>query len=173
MKNQLGLIHIYTGDGKGKTSMGMGLTLRALGRGLKVKIIQLFKRDTGEQYFFENSGLNYQQFKPSHPYFKNYQQSELENIKKEFLEFWEKNIKELEEIDLLLIDEVGPGIKSKIISEELIINLIKNKPENMELVLTGRDFPDSIIEEADYVSEVKKIKHPFDKGILARKGIEF
>jgi len=71
-KSKLGLIHIYTGEGKCKTSAGMGLVVRALGRGLKVKIIQLFKRITGEQFFFENSGVSYLQFKPLHPYFTNY-----------------------------------------------------------------------------------------------------
>tara|TARA_Y100000034_G_scaffold123932_1_gene171427 strand:- start:5000 stop:5545 length:546 start_codon:yes stop_codon:yes gene_type:complete len=173
MKEKLGLIHIYTGKGKGKTSAGMGLILRALGRGLKIKIIQLFKRDTGEQFFFENSGFKYLQFKPLHPFFKNYNENELEDLKKEFLEFWKEVIKDIEEYDVVLIDEIGPGIKWKIISEEIILDFMGNKPKNTELVLTGRNIPDSIIEKADYVSEIKKIKHPYDKGILSRKSIEF
>ncbi len=172
-KSKLGLIHIYTGEGKGKTSAGVGLLIRGLGRGLKGKMIQLFKRDTGEQFFFENSGFTYLQFKPLHPYFKNYDPEQLENLKKEFLKFWNEAIKGLDEYDILLIDEAGPGLNWKIISEKLILDLIKNKPKNMELVMTGRDFPESIVKKADYVSEIKKIKHPFDKGILAREGIEF
>ena len=173
MEEKLGLIHVYTGEGKGKTSTGMGLLVRALGRGLKVKIIQLFKRDTGEQFFFENSGLEYIQFKPLHPYFKTYEVEELESLRKEFLEFWNDAIKNLENYDVVLIDELGPGINWKIIPEEIALKLIENKPENTELILTGRDMPKSIIEKADYVSEIKKIKHPYDQGILAREGIEY
>jgi len=167
-----GLIHVYTGEGKGKTSAGMGLLVRALGRGLTVKIIQLFKRDTGEQFFFENSGFKYFQFKPLHPFFKTYNQNELQSLKKEFLEFWNEVTENLD-YDVILIDEIGPGIAWGVINESLVLDLINKKPENTELVLTGRDMPLSIIEKADYVSEVNKIKHPYDKGILARKGIEF
>jgi cob(I)alamin adenosyltransferase len=172
-KEKLGLVHVYTGEGKGKTSTGMGLLVRTLGRGLKVKIIQLFKRDTGEQFFFENSGVEYLQFKPLHPYFKSYDENELISLRKEFLEFWNEAVKNLEMFDVVLIDELGPGINWKVIPEELALELIENKPQNTELILTGRNMPQSVIEKADYVSEIKKIKHPYDKGILAREGIEY
>ena len=172
MNEKLGLIHVYTGEGKGKTSAGMGLLLRALGRGLSVKIIQLFKRNTGEQFFFENSGFRYFQFKPLHHFFKTYSQDELESLKKEFLGFWNEVIEDMN-YDVVLIYEIGPGIAWGVIPESLVLDLIKNKPEKTELILTGRDMPLSIIEKADYVSEVNKIKHPYDKGILARQGIEF
>jgi cob(I)alamin adenosyltransferase len=172
-KEKLGLVHVYTGEGKGKTSTGMGLLVRTLGRGLKVKIIQLFKRDTGEQFFFENSGVEYLQFKPLHPYFKSYDENELISLRKEFLEFWNEAVKNLEMFDVVLIDELGPGINWKVIPEELALEFIENKPQNTELILTGRNMPQSVIEKADYVSEIKKIKHPYDKGILAREGIEY
>lgn len=167
-----GLIHVYTGEGKGKTSAGMGILVRALGRGLSIKIIQLFKRDTGEQFFFENSGFKYYQFKPLHPFFKTYSQDESESLRKEFLEFWKEATEDLN-YDVILIDEIGPGIAWGVLSESLVFELINNKPEKTELILTGRDMPLSIIEKADYVSEINKIKHPYDNGILARKGIEF
>ena len=167
-----GLIHVYTGEGKGKTSAGMGLLVRALGRGLSVKIIQLFKRNTGEQFFFENSGFNYSQFKPLHPFFKTYNQDELQSLKKEFMEFWNEITNDLN-YDVILIDEIGPGIAWGVIDESLVFDLIGRKPEKTELVLTGRDMPLSIIEKANYVSEINKIKHPYDDGVLARKGIEY
>ena len=107
-----GLIHIYTGEGKGKTSAGMGILVRALGRGLNAKIIQLFKRNTGEQFFFENSGVKYFQFKPLHPFFKTYDKNELEELKKEFLEFWNEATEDLN-YDIILVDEVGPGYGGK------------------------------------------------------------
>ena len=173
MGDKLGLVHVYTGEGKGKTSAGMGLLIRALGRGLKVKIIQLFKRDTGEQFFFENSGLKYLQFKPLHPFFKSYNLEELGGLRKEFREFWEEATDGLEEYDVVLVDEIGPGIKWGVLGEDLVLELIENKPRNTELILTGRDIPPSVIEKADYVSEIKNIKHPYDKGIQAREGVEF
>lgn len=172
-KSKLGLVHVYTGDGKGKTSTGMGLLVRALGRGLKVKIIQLFKRDTGEQFFFENSGVKYLQFKPLHPYFTSYDHEQLEDLRRKFLEFWDEAVKDINEYDIILIDELGPGINWKIIPEKLVLDFIEKKPNNTELILTGRDFPESVKEKADYVSEIIKIKHPYDKGILAREGIEY
>lgn len=169
----LGLVHIYMGEGKGKTSAGMGLVLRALGRGLKVKIIQLFKRDTGEQYFFENSGLEYCQFKPIHPYFKNYEKIQLEALRAEFSKFWNEATCDLDDYDVVLIDEIGSGLSWEIIPLQKILDLIENKAECTELVFTGRKFPLEVIEKADYVSEVQKRKHPFDRGILARLGVEY
>ena len=167
-----GLIHVYTGEGKGKTTAAMGLLLRALGRGLNVKVIQLFKRNTGEQFFFENSGVKYFQFKPLHPFFKSYNQNEIDGLKEEFIKFW-KQVTENLNYDIILIDEIGPGIAWGVIEEQLVLNLMKNKPEKTELILTGRDISLSIMEKADYVSEINKIKHPYDKGIEARKGIEY
>lgn len=172
-KSKLGLVHIYTGDGKGKTTAGMGLVVRALGRGLKVKIIQLFKRDTGEQYFFENSSIPYIQFKPLHPYFKKYDETQLESLREEFKKFWSDVTKDVAEYDLVLIDEIWPGVKWGVIDKKDVIDLIKNKGETTELVLTGRDFPEEMTEYADYIHTIKKIKHPYDKGILAREGIEY
>lgn len=167
-----GLIHVYTGEGKGKTTAAMGLLLRALGRGLNGKVIQLFKRDTGEQFFFENSSVKYYQFKPLHPFFKSYNKNEIDSLKEEFIKFWKESIENLN-YDILLMDEIGPGIAWGVIEESLVLDLIKNKPEKAELILTGRDMPLSIMEKADYVTEMNKIKHPYNKGIEARKGIEY
>jgi len=172
-KSKLGLVHVYTGEGKGKTSAGMGLVVRALGRGLKVKIIQLFKRNTGEQFFFKNLTIEYLQFGLVHPYFKNYEKAEKEDLKKQLRFFLEEAVKNLNEYDVVLIDEFGPGINWDIIDLKFAISIIENKPEKTELILTGRDIPQEIINLADYVSEIKKIKHPYEKGILAREGIEF
>ena len=117
--------------------------------------------------------MDYIQFKPLHPYFKNYNSDDLEDLKKEFSKFWKESISDLENYDMVLIDEVGPGLNWKIIPHEFIFELIKNKPKNTELILTGRDFTNSILEKADYVSKIEKVKHPYEKGILARKGVEF
>lgn len=169
----LGLVHVYTGNGKGKTSAGLGIILRALGYKSNVKIIQLFKEKNGEKYFFEKEGIKCLQFKSLHPYFGRYDESELKELKKEFIEFWNEAIKNLEIYDFVLIDEIGPAIKGGIISEELVIEFISSKPKNTELILTGRDIPESVRKLADYISEINEIKHPYNNKISARKGVEF
>ena len=88
------------------------------------------------------------------------------------MEFWNEITNDLN-YDVILIDEIGPGIAWGVIDESLVFDLIGRKPEKTELVLTGRDMPLSIIEKANYVSEINKIKHPYDDGVLARKGIEY
>ncbi|MGV8150770.1 MAG: cob(I)yrinic acid a,c-diamide adenosyltransferase [Candidatus Woesearchaeota archaeon] len=178
IKEKLGKVHIITGNGKGKTTSGMGMVTRALGRGLKVKIIQLFKRDTGEQYFFDNLKsknipVEYVQFQPLHPYFKKYTPENFESLKTDFKKFWNDAISDIDKYDEVFIDEVGPGINWKVIDEQMIIDLINNKPKHLELIMTGRDFPQSLHEHVDYVSEINLVKHPYEKGILARKGIEY
>jgi len=172
-KEKLGLVHVITGNGKGKTTSGMGTAVRALGRGLKVKLIQFFKRDTGEQYFFAKLNVPYVQFQPLHPYFKKYAEEHFEDLKKELLLFWKKEFTNLEQFDVLIVDELGPGLNWKVIEEKTVLDFLKKKPKHLEVVLTGRDFPQSVLDKADYVSEVSMIKHPYQKGILAREGVEF
>ena len=140
---------------------------------VKTKNIQLFKRDTGEQYFFENSGVNYLQFKPLHPRFKIYEKEQLDGLKDDFIKFWNEATCDLEDYDMVLIDEAGPGIVWDVIPVESILNIIEKKSEKTELIFTGRKFPQEIVEKADYVSEIEKRKHPFDRGILAREGVEY
>jgi len=88
-------------------------------------------------------------------------------------EFLDEATSDMADYDVILIDELGPGINWGMIDEETGLGIIEKKPKNTELILTGRDYPKSMIEKADYVSEVNKIKHPYDKGVLARKGIEY
>jgi cob(I)alamin adenosyltransferase len=178
-KDKLGLVHIITGNGKGKTTSGMGMAVRALGRGLRVKIVQLFKRDTGEQYFFEKLKTNpdfkiaYVQFQPLHPFFKKYTPENFESLKKDLKEFWDSTMNDLENYDLLMIDEVGPGLNWKVLDESMVLDMLAHKPPHLEVIMTGRDYPASLKERVDYVSEVQLIKHPYEKKILARKGVEY
>nr|MDO8045961.1 cob(I)yrinic acid a,c-diamide adenosyltransferase [Candidatus Baldrarchaeota archaeon] len=170
-----GLVQVYTGNGKGKTSAAFGLALRAIGRGLKVYIIQFIKGgfDYGELYIIDKlpnlklkafgQGKFVTQFPPSKKDVK---------IAKEALELAKKIVKS-GEYDIVILDEVNVAISLRLIKTEEVINLIKEKPEHVELVLTGRYAPKEIIDIADLVTEMKEIKHPFQKGIPPRKGIEF
>lgn len=173
-----GLVHIYTGDGKGKTSAALGLGVRACGRGLKVLMVQFLKgAPTGEMV----------SLKALEPDFVLYRGTETKKFT------WEMNAEEKAQTvleqrsifeyavntvaggqwNLLILDEALGAISSGMLDKEAIMEFIKDKPENLELVLTGRGATPELMELADYVSEIKAVKHPAKKGIMARKGIEF
>jgi cob(I)alamin adenosyltransferase len=169
----LGLIHVITGNGKGKTTSAMGMAVRAHGRDLKVAIIQFFKRDTGERTTMEKLNIPYFQFQPVHPYFTNYSEQHLDDLKKKIKVFWEDAIEKTKQCDFLVIDEIGPAMHWKVLDESTVKEFLKNKQKEMEVILTGRDIPESIKDIADYHNEVQGIKHPYQKGILAKKGVEY
>ncbi|MDF2586795.1 MAG: cobA [Anaerocolumna sp.] len=171
-----GLIHVYCGDGKGKTTASMGLALRAIGSGMKVVFLQFLKgRQVSEleslkllpnltvlrnnrDYGFYNTMSNQDKIEIT--------KLHNENLLKAFVMI------ESNQCDLLILDEITATYRYQLIDTKAIDNLIINKKPELELVLTGRN-PDTLfIEYADYVSEIKKIKHPYDKNIAARKGIE-
>ena len=172
-----GLIHIYTGDGKGKTTAAAGLALRALGHGLKVCYAYFHKRP--EKYGYtevrnlERLGAEIHAIAAGHPLF------DKDIVAAEHAELTEKQFKELvehvknQQFDMLILDEVVVSVSNEFLPEALLSDFMSNKPEKLELVLTGRGATDNLIGLADYVSEIKKIKHPFDKKIAAREGIEY
>jgi len=177
MKNK-GLIHIYTGEGKGKTTAAVGLSVRALGNDMKVCYSFFHKRP--EKYGYseianiEKLGADIFAFSKGHPGLdKAIKAEQMQKEAPEALVFLSKLIKE-KNYDMLVMDEVLISVRDNYITESQLSDFINNKPEHMELVLTGRGATQSIIDLADYVSEIKPIKHPFtDNGIIARKGIEF
>ena len=170
-----GLVHIYTGDGKGKTTAAIGLAIRARGAGLRVIVAQLFKKGSGEAKILKKIGVKHMEYSSKHPFFKRYSKEELELEAKQCTAFVRGvfNIVKSEEYDLVVLDEIGPALKFKLIKAEELANFIKSKPEKTELVMTGRGFLTQIIKLADYVTEMKMMSHPFDKGVSARKGIEY
>ena len=171
----LGMIHVYTGDGKGKTTSSLGLGLRAAGHGFKVYMIQFMKGQInyGE---LESTKLipNFEIRQFGRPDFVDKNNPEEIDIQlaKEGLAHAKKIIS-AGDIDMLILDEVNVAVEWGLFSYREIIDIIKNKPKNMELVLTGRHAPREFIELADTVTEMKEIKHPYMEGITARKGIEF
>jgi cob(I)alamin adenosyltransferase len=172
-----GLIHIYCGDGKGKTTAGIGLLLRCVGGGGKAMLCQFLKDGTsGEVGLLKNiDGAEvYDGFKScgfSFNMTEDEKRLEAERYSKAFERLTE-TVKGAD-LDLLVLDEVLHTVNLGYISLEALLEFLKNKPEALEVVMTGRDPKSELIEAADYVSEVKKIKHPFDKGVGARKYIEF
>lgn len=171
-----GLIHVYCGDGKGKTTAALGLAVRAAGSGMKVVILQFLK---GKLVSELNSlklipGITMLRNEEDLGFFKamseedkqkarSYHNNNLENV----LQMVENG-----ECDLLILDEICAAYRLGMVDRERIDQLIINKRDDLELVLTGREPDELFLEYADYVSEIKKIKHPYDKKINARVGIE-
>ncbi len=173
----MGLIHIYCGDGKGKTTAAMGLALRAAGSGMKVHIIQLLKgSDTSELHSLSLiPGITVDRCKRNYGFtFNMTEEDKKAQIAEhnQMLEDAERLMKN-GEIDMLIIDEFNAAYEYGYIDKELADRVVLGKPENVELIITGRNPAQKFIDAADYVSEIRAVKHPYQKGINARKGIEF
>jgi len=172
-----GLIHIYTGTGKGKTTAAVGLAVRALGAGLKVCYSSFHKNPDKYGYHeiknLEKLGAKILIFAKGHPHLD---KSLDENVIKQDTVTGITELTKLlanEHFDLLIMDEILISVRDSYLCENDLLDFVKDKPLNLELVLTGRGATDALIECADYVSEIQKIKHPYDNGITSRKGIEF
>ena len=172
-----GCVHIYCGDGKGKTSSAVGLAVRASGRGKKVLIVRFLKTgDSGEvevlrkipgitvtpcdRTFGFVFRMNEEQKREAGAYF----QSRFETAVKTAVE---------DGVDLLVLDEILASCNYGMVREDDVAEFLRNRPAEMEVVLTGRDPSDRLIALADYVSEIKMVKHPYTQGIGAREGIEY
>lgn len=170
-----GLVQIYTGNGKGKTSAAFGQSLRAIGRGLKVYVIQFIKGgfDYGELYIVEKlPNLKLKAF--GHGKFITEKPPKEDDIKsaKEALDLASEVING-GEYDIVVLDEINVALTLGLITIGSVVNLIETKPKHVELILTGRGAPRKLIEVADLVTEMKEIKHPFKNGVPPRKGIEY
>ncbi len=171
-----GLTHIYCGDGKGKTTAAVGLAVRCAGRGSKVLLVQFLKsRDSGELYSLAKlPDIEVMRGKESKKFTFQMNGEEKKLLLAEHNGMFAKVAEKLklEKISLLILDEVIGAINSGVFDEQRLIEFLQNKPDDLEVVMTGRNPSERLIGLADYVSEVKKIKHPMDKGIMAREGIE-
>ncbi len=175
-----GYIQVYTGNGKGKTTASLGLTMRALGRGWSVLIVMFTKGgdDYGELYSFADltniltNKLKIVQAGLDRIVYKNNVTKDDEKTIKNGWDIAKSAIKS-GEYQLIVLDEANIAIDLNLIDLKEMIDVLKNKPDNVEIVLTGRNARKEIIDIADLVSEIKPVKHYWDKGVGARKGIEF
>ncbi|MBW1738209.1 MAG: cob(I)yrinic acid a,c-diamide adenosyltransferase [Deltaproteobacteria bacterium] len=172
-KTGFGLIQIYTGRGKGKTTAALGLAMRAAGHGFKVAIVHFMKIwNYGEVKSLEKLGIDLFRYgtteliDPKNPSSIDFEQAN-------------KAIEKAEELvengnyDILILDEINVAVDFNLIPLKRVVDLLDKKPDNLELVITGRNCPKELIERADLVSIIDEIKHPYNKGLEARKGIEF
>lgn len=186
-RESLGLVHVVTGDGKGKTTSSLGLALRAIGNNLRVHMIQFLKSGfTGELYSAKKLGFEIEQFgvdalKERQKHLQEFAdktgrfvfQPDLKE-KDAAMQGWEhaKKIIESNDYDLIILDEINCVLAKGLIPLQEVLGIVKEHGK-VELVFTGRDAPKELMEAADYVNIVQGIKHPWQKGIVARRGIEY
>lgn len=173
-KFERGTVQVYTGSGKGKTTAALGAALRAVGHGKRVVMIQFLKgRLYGELTAADQiEGLTIEQFgRDEFVDPKNPAPVDVELAQKGWARVHEM-VRD-EKLDMLILDEVNVAVSFGLIPLPEVIELIKNKPPRLELILTGRYAPDEMIELADTVTEMHEVRHHYQKGIRARKGIEY
>lgn len=172
-----GLIQIYTGEGKGKTTAALGQGIRACGRGFRVIMIQFLKTsDSGELEILKKiDGFDVYRFQTQEGFYWKLDEAGKQKVAaetKKALEFAERVMSE-DMCDMLILDEILGAFSNGLLDLEGLLNLLGKKPEGMELIMTGRGAPKELIEKADLVTHMQKVKHPLDMGIGARRGIEY
>lgn len=172
-----GLILVNTGDGKGKTTAALGMALRAWGQGMKVLVLQFIKGGWkyGELKATEKLGPDFEMRQMGEGFIKGPGDQSLEEHRQAAAEALEAAKTEISsgKYDLIILDEILYAIHYGLVALDDALELMAKKPDRLHLVLTGRNAPPEIIEQADLVTEMKEIKHHYNKGIPAQKGIEF
>lgn len=172
-----GYVHIYCGDGKGKTTAAIGLAVRAAGRGKKVVIARFLKtEDSGEVESLRSiPGITVM---PCEKTFGFYFQMTEEQKREAALYYrslleraWSMAVET--HADMMILDEIMASCSCHLVEEKRLLDLLDSRPEHLELIMTGRNPSEALQARADYISEIKKVKHPFDNGVAAREGIEY
>ncbi|MEG6617140.1 cob(I)yrinic acid a,c-diamide adenosyltransferase [Peptococcaceae bacterium 1198_IL3148] len=172
-----GLVLVFTGEGKGKTTAALGTALRAWGQGMKVLFLQFIKGSwhTGEQKAFAKLGNNIE----IHQLGLGFIDFNDENQMLQHRQAAQQGIKMAQaaiasgEYQMIVLDEINYAIAYRLVEATAVVELIKTKPQHLHIILTGREASAEIIDLADLVTKMEMIKHPYQKGITAQKGIEF
>jgi cob(I)alamin adenosyltransferase len=170
-----GLIYVFTGEGKGKTSAALGVAIRAAGHDKQVVVFQFMKAEApkkGEYKAVEPlENINIYRFGGS-PLSKNFNEEE---TRAKIGEGLDCAISMLAGgcIDVLILDEINTALSKGLASTEKVKEILEYKKNGVDIIITGRNAPEEILEAADLITEMKKIKHPFDKGVKAKKGLDY
>lgn len=170
-----GLIHLYCGDGKGKTTAALGLALRAAGAGKQVVFTQFFKDGSSSEVepLTALPGVRVFHADTVRGFYRNMTPTQREQAGKDYTALFRQVTQAAREADLLILDEIVSACNRGVVPEKLVTDFLREKPARLEVVLTGRNPSAALLELADYITEMRKLRHPFDRGIGARKGIEF
>lgn len=171
MKN--GLIHIYCGDGKGKTTAAVGLAVRCAGAGGRVLFMQFLKDGTSSEFIVPIKGIDIVKSIENIKFVWEMTDEEKLYLSSRYAGIFRDTKIKSKDYDMLVLDEIAAAISCGFIDEADVIDFLENKPTHLEVVITGRDPSGLLIAAADYVTEMNKVKHPYDRGIGARRGIEF
>ena len=170
------LIHIYTGDGKGKTTAAIGLSIRFSCNGGKVLFTQFLKDNKSSELSILNNldGIELLLCEETFGFYSRMNEQTKERAEKVYRDYLNEILEIIKnkDIQMLIMDEVIGAYNYNLIDKDTLLTFLKNKSEHLEVVMTGRNPEPELIELADYVSEIVKVKHPFDQGIYARMGIE-
>jgi cob(I)alamin adenosyltransferase len=177
MAERKGLLIVFTGNGKGKTSAAMGMAIRAIGQGFKVLMIQFIKGswhygelDTakmlGDSFEIRVMGRGFVKVGAEKPDPEDVRLAE---------QAWSAGVEAMHsgKYDMLILDEINYAIQYKMLSIDTVLEGLAARPDELHVVCTGRSANPRLIEAADLVSEIKEVKHPYEKGILAQRGIEY
>ncbi len=171
MTVERGYVQVYTGNGKGKTTAAFGLAMRARGAGYRVLIIQFLKgMEYSEHGSLKKLGIDYELY-GTKEFVVGEPSEEIKELCKKGLERAKKAFDE--GYDLVILDEANVAVHLKAMELEDLLDVVRSKPESVELVITGRYAPKELVEIADLVTEMREIKHYYQKGVQARKGVEW
>ena len=170
-----GLIHLYCGDGKGKTTAAVGLTVRASGAGKQVLFTQFFKDGSSAevQRLRELPGVRTMHAQTVKGFYRSMTPEQRGQAREDYTALFRRVTAAAREADVLILDEIVSACNRGVVPERLVVDFLRSKPQQLEVVLTGRKPSAALMELADYVTEMRKLRHPFDRGVAARKGIEF
>ena len=171
----MGLVHIYCGDGKGKTTAAVGLAVRACGAGKKILFVQFLKSESSSErrILKQLDGIELTPCPEKVKFTFRMDEAEKQECRERCAFLLRLTEERLPLFDLAVLDEVFGALSAGMLEAEELLRLVREKPEKTELVLTGRNPPPEVTAIADYITEMKKIRHPYDAGTPARKGIEF
>ena len=169
-----GLIHLYCGDGKGKTTAAVGLAVRASGAGKRVIFTQFFKDgSTSEVESLKLLGIRTIHAQTVKGFYRSMTPEQREQAREDYTALFRQVAAAGKDADLLILDEIVSACNRGVVPETLVTDFLRSKPAQLEVVLTGRNPSPALMELADYITEMRKLRHPYDRGVAARRGIEF
>ena len=169
-----GLIHLYCGDGKGKTTAAVGLAVRASGAGKRVIFTQFFKDGSSSEVEALKTlpGIRTIHAQTVKGFYRSMTPEQREQAREDYTALF-RQVAAGKDADLLILDEIVSACNRGVVTETLVTDFLRSKPSGLEVVLTGRNPSPALMELADYITEMRKLRHPYDQGVPARKGIEF